>query len=527
MRDRLFQTFPLNQGDIPLFFPTPRGGMTRPDACNRTARREIDCLCASPDNAFIISLDSATPAARFAAREADVVPAYLPEQELLVLVKHLRWLAVIAPIVLIALLELVRFSTIGVTSASSRILLDSVAASILIVVSVLMVRAIGRMQDRLERHNNELLALHMAGLGVTAELSLDSVLNKVVEQACGLVGARYGALSVQRDDGSIQNFITWGVSPEVRARIGPPPVGHGLLGVVLREGERLRLPDIGKDPRSHGFPPNHPVMRSLLAVPVVCKGPFKANLYLSEKPNGAPFSSSDEETLERFAVQAAIAIDNAHLHRQVADLAVARERLHIAHEMHDGIAQVLGYVNTKVQAATEYIRQGKTEEGLTQLRELGNAAREAYGDVREAIVDLRTLPEASRPFHEVLKEYVDRWMEQTDVSTRLYIDATLSLPTATELQLIRIIQESLANVRKHARATTASIDLRSRNGHVVLTVIDDGVGVEHASKTPAVFPRFGVTTMRERAESIGGTFTIDSQPGRGTSVRVEIPIRTN
>ncbi len=466
-------------------------------------------------------------AAAIAAREEDGVPAYSPEQELLVLVKHLRWLAVIAPIVLIALLEFVRLSTVGVTSISSRLLLDGVAASILILVSVFMVRATGRMQDRLERHNKELLALHAAGLGVTAELSLESVLNKAVEQACGLVGARYGALSVHRDDGSIQTFITSGVSPEVRARIGPPPVGHGLLGVVLREGERLRLPNISGDPRSHGFPANHPVMRSLLAVPVVCKGPFKGNLYLSEKANGTAFSTSDEETLERFAVQAAIAIDNAHLHRQVADLAVARERLHIAHEMHDGIAQVLGYVNTKVQAATEYLRQGKTEEGLTQLRELGSAAREAYGDVREAIFDLRTLPEASRPFHGVLQEYVDRWMEQAAVSTRLFVDATLSLPTATELQIIRIIQESLANVRKHARATTATIDLRNRDGHVVLTVVDDGVGVEQASKSPSVFPRFGVTTMRERAESIGGTFAIDSQPGRGTTVRVEIPIREN
>src|SRR3954452_25517023 len=123
-------------------------------------------------------------------------------------------------------------------------------------------------------------------------------------------------------------------------------------------------------------------MRSVLAVPIVCKGPFKGNLYLIEKPGGAEFTSSDEETLERFAVQAAIAIDNAYLHRQVADLAVAQERLRIAHEMHDGIAQVLGYVNTKVQAAKEYIRQNKTDEGMEQLRQLAEAAREAYSDVR-------------------------------------------------------------------------------------------------------------------------------------------------
>src|SRR3954453_7386517 len=453
------------------------------------------------------------------------VPAYpLRRVELQLTLKQLRWLAIIAPLVVVGALEVVRVTTIGVTSLQSRLFLDGLVAAALTVMSVFMVRSIGRMQHRLERHNEELLALHSAGLDVAAELSLDAVLNKVVERARTLVGAKYGALSVVNDDGSIQTFITSGISAEVRARIGPPPVGHGLLGVVLNEGERLRLPDIGRDPRSHGFPPNHPVMRSLLAVPITCKGPFVGNLYLSEKHDGGLFTEGDEETLERFAVQAAIAIDNAHLHRQVADLAVAQERLRIAHEMHDGIAQVLGYVSTKTQAAAEYIRQGKTDDGLDQLRQLGNAAREAYGDVREAIVDLRTLPGPSQSFEDVLREYVDRWMDQTGISTRLIIDAHLGLTPGMELQLVRIIQEGLTNVRKHAKATTAKVDLRRREGILFLTIADDGVGLQQTARNPTVFPRFGMATMRERSESIGGRFVIDSTPGKGTTIRVEVPL---
>ncbi|HKO54668.1 MAG TPA: GAF domain-containing protein, partial [Thermoanaerobaculia bacterium] len=372
------------------------------------------------------------------------VPLYLfPGADLQVTLKHLRWLAVAAPVLLVLLLELVRASTVGEVSMANRILLDGLAASALILTSILAVRAIARMQRRLERHNQELLALHSAGLDISAELALDAVLNKTVERARALVGARYGALSVVNADGTIQTFITSGISPEARARIGPPPVGHGLLGVVLREGEHLRLEDIGSDPRSHGFPPNHPPMRSLLAVPIVCKGPFVGNLYLTEKEHGAQFTQGDEETLVRFAVQAAIAIDNAYLHRQVADLAVARERLHIAHEMHDGIAQVLGYVNTKVQAATAYIGRSQTEEGLAQLRELASVARDAYGDVRESIIDLRTLPDRSRSFRDVLQEYLDRWKDQSEVRIQLIFDGDLTMPGGTELQLVRIIQESL------------------------------------------------------------------------------------
>src|SRR5437016_3212916 len=110
------------------------------------------------------------------------------------------------------------------------------------------------MQERLKRQNRELLALHTAGLDVAAELSLDTVLKKVVDQARNLVGAHYGALSVVGDDGHIRSFLTSGISAETRAAIGPPPVGHGVLGVVLHEGQRLRLTDIAQHPRSVGFP---------------------------------------------------------------------------------------------------------------------------------------------------------------------------------------------------------------------------------------------------------------------------------
>jgi signal transduction histidine kinase len=438
--------------------------------------------------------------------------------------KRLRLLAVAAPLAIVLALEFVRGLAVGTVDLGYRLLLDGIVIVSFGIFGVVMVRAIGNMQNQLKRQNRELLALHTAGLDIASELSLDAVLKKVVELACTLVGAQYGALSVVGEDGSIRAFLTSGISQETREAIGPPPVGHGVLGVVLNEGQRLRLQDIAKHPRSVGFPANHPAMKTLLAVPVICKSPFRGNLYLAEKNGGVEFTADDEETLDRFAVQAAIAIDNAHLHQQVANLAVAQERLHIAHEMHDGIAQVLGYVNTKVQAATEYLRRGDADEATAQLRELATSARAAYGDVREAIVDLRTLPEADRDFGDVIKDYIDRWKEQTGISTHVVIDGQLDLPVAAELQLVRIVQESLANVRKHAKATTATVSIARRNGALLLTVTDDGVGFNTAARSRSDFPRFGLSTMRERAESIGGTMQIDSTPGSGTTVKVEVPI---
>lgn len=449
---------------------------------------------------------------------------YAVSQSLDMTLQRLKLIATIIPIAGVFVIEVARFYIIGPVPLGRRLLLDGVIVVAILLFSTIIFRFVLQMQQRLERHNQELLALHAAGLAISAELSLDAVLKKVVDQARDLVGAKYGALSVVDGDGRIEQFITSGITEEQRAAIGPPPVGHGVLGVVLREGEHLRLRDVSAHPRSAGFPPHHPVMRTLLAVPIECRGPFLGNIYLSEKHDGSEFTVSDHATLDRFAVQAGIAIDNAHLHSQAADLAAAQERLRIAHEMHDGLAQVLGYVNTKVQAADAYLRRGQIEEASAQLRQLAVSAREAYTDVREGIVGLRTLPGPDRPLADVLSEYLDQWKEQSGVSTHLTIEGDIHLRPSIELQLVRIVQEALTNVRKHSRAANVRLNLQRRNGSLVMSVNDDGVGFDPAAKHRGEFPRFGLATMRERAESIGGTLHIDSLPGRGTTVRFEMPM---
>jgi signal transduction histidine kinase len=437
--------------------------------------------------------------------------------------RRLKMLAMFMPIAGVIALETLRFTIVGSVSWEKRVALDLVFVGAIVLFSIIIFRFVDQMQARLKRQNEELLALHSAGLDVTADLSLDVVLKKVVEQAKNLVGARYGALSVIDREGKILSFITSGISPEEREAIGPPPVGHGLLGVVLREGQRLRLSDLTRHPLSHGFPANHPPMHSLLAVPIPCKGPFLGNLYLTEKTPAAGFSADDEDTLERFALQAALAIDNAHLHEQVSDLAVAQERLRISHEMHDGLAQILGYVNTKVQAAESYLKREKVQEATVQLRELADAARQAYTDVRESIIGLRTLPGPRQPLGDVLREYLTRWQEMSGIPTTLSIEGDIRLLPSTELQLVRIIQEALTNVRKHAKASQASVELRRRDDSVLVTVADDGVGFDTTTRIRSELPKFGLTTMRERAESIEGTLTIESRPGGGTIVRSEVP----
>jgi signal transduction histidine kinase len=387
---------------------------------------------------------------------------------------------------------------------------------------------VSRMQARLERKNQELLLLHDAASSIYGELRLVEVLQNVVDRARQLLDARFGALSVVGDGDEISEFVVSGVSPELRERIGELPHGRGLLGVVLHQGQTLRVDDIGRDARSVGFPPNHPPMKTLLAVPIACTSPFRGNLYVADKETLPNFTDEDVETLTRFAEAAAIAIDNVELHQRLQALAVAEERVRIAREMHDGMAQVVAYVNTKAQAVQQFLKRGRTEEAQQQLAELARAARDVYTEIREGILALRTQLGPDRPFAEALGEFLDRWRQQCGIEAELEVGQVPNLAPLTELQLLRVIQEALSNVRKHSRADRAWVVVGQENGALFAAVRDNGAGFDPGAMERAELPRFGLAIMRERAQAVGGRLAIDSVPGKGTSVRIEIPMsRTN
>ena len=188
--------------------------------------------------------------------------------------RRLKLLAILAPLLFLGALELARqvISPALFQGWPGLLLLAGIVLLGTLFFAEALFGVVGRLQTRLTQQNQELLALHDAGLGILGELDLETVLQQVVDRARDLVGARYGALSLLREGGGIEAFLTSGITAAERERIGPIPVGHGLLEVVLVEGQPLRLDDLNSDPRSVGFPPHHPPMRSLLALPVVSHG---------------------------------------------------------------------------------------------------------------------------------------------------------------------------------------------------------------------------------------------------------------
>ena len=162
---------------------------------------------------------------------------------------------------------------------------------------------------------DRLRAIVDAGVALASELSLDAVLQKIVEAAAELTGSRYAALGVIDPSGqSLERFIVTGIDAETQAAIGDPPRGRGILGALIHDAEPLRLDDLTDDPRSVGFPANHPPMRTFLGVPILLRGVAYGNLYLTEKADGAPFTDEDEELTTLLSTQAAVAIENARLY---------------------------------------------------------------------------------------------------------------------------------------------------------------------------------------------------------------------
>jgi signal transduction histidine kinase len=208
-------------------------------------------------------------------------------------------------------------------------------------------------------------------------------------------------------------------------------------------------------------------------------------------------------------------------------LLIDEERARIARELHDGLAQLLGYVTTKAMAVRLMLDNGQMESANQHLLQLEEAARELFVDVRQAILDLKMMGVSSTGLTDTLKDLRAQFTRLSGLPVELALDPgveSLSLPPQIELHLLRIAQEALANVRKHASATNAWISLQIRETVLELTVSDNGRGFDPAQVQATLRPHFGVGSMRERAQAMGAEFGLDSDPGAGTRVRVRLRI---
>jgi signal transduction histidine kinase len=363
----------------------------------------------------------------------------------------------------------------------------------------------------LESRNAVLRAVYDVSLAVSGRADPGKTIASIVDHARTLLRAD-GALLAMDGPGGGLRLRAASAAPGVLVGEEPDRVGimatdEDDLGCYLRGGYQIG----GYAPVGYGG-------RRIGALGVVVEAGSHRRL-----------DSSEVETLAALATQVGLALEAARLQDELQALAVQGERARIAREMHDGLSQVLGYVNTKSQAVEEMLSAGRVADARTQLTQLSAAARSVYVDVREAILTLAPPTAAERGIAASLEEYAARYAESSKLAVKFDASrqaAEMPLSAAAQAEIFSIAREALTNVRKHARAHRVRLELTLVDNDMVLRVEDDGVGFEADLLTvgPERWPHFGLAGMRERAEAVGGSIQWHSRPDAGTVVELHIPV---
>jgi signal transduction histidine kinase len=367
-----------------------------------------------------------------------------------------------------------------------------------------------------------------AVLAVTRELSVGDVLAVIVRSVRSLSGARYAAIGVPDDHGSFAEFVVDGISERQRKAIGPLPRQHGMLAVMLREGQPLRLADIRADPRFEGWPHAHPELADILAVPIKDGDHILGFIFAANKTSGTGFTGRDEELLSLFAAHAAIALTNARLYERASQLSVLEERARLARDLHDAVSQKLFSIRVKARAASVLANRG--HDGAAANGDAGRAAAEmasvaalagaAQAELR-AVIDGLAPPEISEGgLAESLRKYALLAGKAHGIRVSFTAGDLPPLGADREAALYRVAQEALHNALRHSGATEVRMTVCGTARRVTLEVADHGRGFVPELASGGL----GLPSLRERAAAAGASLTIGSAPGRGTTVRLVMPV---
>jgi len=396
-------------------------------------------------------------------------------------------------------------------------------------------------EERLER-------LVVTTSGLITEVSLDGVLQQVVRVAAELIGAHYAAIGVLAPDGRLlESFTTFGIDDELRSRIGPPPRGHGILGLVIREARPIRLPDLTRHPDSYGFPPHHPEMHTFLGVPIVGRRGAFGNLYLTEKVGGGHFTDEDEYVAVLLAASTAAAVENARLHEESARLLEEVQQLHrsreqffamVNHELRNSLAAVYGW--------SEMLVRKKDPTTVPRAAfEVLDSAQQAVGLIND-LLDLSRLDEdrlkpviRSIEPGAVARRAITRMTPAAEAkSVALELDVSPDLPTCDTdaSRLEQILTNLLGNAVQHTpQATAVRLEVSTRDDLVIYTVEDQGPGIP-AADTERIFDIYttkkedstqgvglGLPLSRRLARLLGGELRAIPPKGRGGCFVLELP----
>jgi two-component system nitrate/nitrite sensor histidine kinase NarX len=438
--------------------------------------------------------------------------------------RRLKVIGVALPVFFVLVLELIPFELIQLdlidrdffAGYGFHIVLVSFTVLGIVAFSFAMFHFIDRAQAErarvvadLQRRQREGHGLYDVLLRISNQEALAEILAAVARHARELLSADHATVCL--NDATTRSLEVDPTHPGAALREGvcvSPDADGSYLLEELGEGRALRS--------SGDF------SESLL-VQVQSRDTMLGELWVGRRA-ARPFSERDQRFLATLSDLASIAVTSARMRESERQGAILAERERIARELHDSMAQVLGATHLRLRALGSRDEAQVDEEIAAELAQLADICEDGYRDARGAILDLHESSQTDRNLLDSLRAYLDKYSQQCGVAASLEtaLGQDLALPPHSEIQIIRVIQEALTNVRKHSGAVSAAVRVTQANGTVTFVVEDNGCGFDSAE---ALLDRdgFGLHSMRERMELIGGTLVTDSASGRGTRVVAEVP----
>jgi two-component system, NarL family, nitrate/nitrite sensor histidine kinase NarX len=377
----------------------------------------------------------------------------------------------------------------------------------------------GQAIETLRLRDQEMAALRYLQTATGPKSDLSVLFGNLLENVQKALDADFALLYIPggvRDGIAANPMLVTQTRANASAPVETPDVGflEGLWKSIQATRQSISLENVTLNRRE--------MWKVLLAVPVEWQDSSPTGILVLGSNNVQTFAERQRALLETIAAQLALLLQNARLMAQLEYQAVLDERTRLAREIHDGLAQTLAFLKIQSTQMQNYLSRGETERLTSTLKSSYRTLSDAYLDARQAIDNLRRVPSSS--LRDWLGDVLADFRESAGIQAELSaFEVSGDFPPTVQAQLIRIVQEALSNVRKHAAANKVLVSAREQQGDIVLEVCDDGVGFSPENLDGNA--RYGLRGMRERSDMIGAEFQISSQPGMGTVILLRLPAR--